>query len=82
MRRNLGVLGALGVLAVGCSSGTLVAHFDAGKSPIDAGKSSIDGGGQPFFDGGPWPLDGGGSIQSLTRADCSCPGLVDTTQKE
>jgi hypothetical protein len=66
MRRHLAVLGAVWVLAVGCSSGTLVAHVDAGKSPIDAGESPIDGGGQPFFDGGPWPLDGGGSIQSLT----------------
>jgi hypothetical protein len=59
MRRNLAVLGTLWVLAVGCSSGTLAGHVDAGKSPIDGGVL-------PFFDGGPWPLDGGGSIQSLT----------------
>jgi hypothetical protein len=71
MRRNLAVLGALGALAVGCSSGTPAGHVDAGGSPIDAdhvdaGNSPIDAGAQHFFDGGPWPLDGGGSIQSLT----------------
>lgn len=71
MRRNLAVLGALGVLAVGCSSGTLAGHVDAGKSPGDAGAV-------PFFDGGPWPLDGGGSISSLTLSTNDL--VVDSTR--